>query len=134
MIKIFLHFIIFVLSTGYAIANPNDVRSRCKSIGTEDKYVVQLSGNMISAKVCTLSSYHEEGDACSGYGIWEQAGWLEITDLNGDKKPDLILSFFSGGLWTGSAAFMVLVNCGDDSYIKVLDDGFATLKSSRKKT
>jgi len=81
-----------------------------------------VKNSHLRVNICPLERFIESGEDCE-YGIWSKFNTLgRIVDLNGDKHFDLILSFFPGGLWTGEQAFLVLVGCGDDTYVEVLGE------------
>ena len=109
---------IFVSSVVFAGSAGN----KCLQTPSEEKYVVMLQGpdtNLV--KICSLYHFSIEGDECtSAYG-GDYATWEDIVDLNKDKFLDLIIAFH-GHTWEPMHPFFVLINCGDDTYIKVLED------------
>jgi hypothetical protein len=132
MIRLFLFLLLVSMPTGcLAQKMLHDV---CASKGNDEKYVLKLYKHPgRSAFACTMSSYLDVGDSgCeSNLGMISSSisgFWTAISDLNRDDYPDVILSQWSGGHWVGFRPYHVLVNCGNNTYIKVLDNALATLK------
>jgi hypothetical protein len=104
---------------------------RCLQTPQEEKYVAMLNGpdtNLV--KICSLYHFSIEGDGCtSAYG-GDYATWEDIVDLNKDMFLDLIVAFH-GHTWEPTHPFFVLMNCGDNTYIKILEDSFDKLVADK---
>jgi hypothetical protein len=88
----------------------------CDKTPDSQKMVLKLSKNQ-QAEFCSLASYAEYGNDC-GQGAIDfylpHLAWKYILDLNHDGDFDLILS---NGAWKSKRVYLVLLNCGNDSYV-----------------
>lgn len=132
MIRLFL--LLSLVSMSARCFAQNTLRDVCASKGNDDKYVLKLyKYPERSAFVCTTSSYLEDGESDCESDLGMISGsiggfWSAISDLNQDNYPDVILSQWSGGPWVGFRPYYVLANCGNNTYIKILDNALATLR------
>jgi hypothetical protein len=95
------------------------VQTVCNKTPDSQKIVLKLSKNQL-AEFCSLESYSGYGNDCDQGAIdfyLPHLAWKYIIDLNKDGDFDLILS---NGAWKSRGIYLVLLNCGDNSYISTV--------------
>jgi hypothetical protein len=98
----------------------------CASPEFEERFVFKLSKELNAVQICSQDALQRMGDDCDPwYGGESQ--WSQIVDLNGDGYFDLIIHFYSGGMWTGKLPFAVFLNCHDNTFVNILYDSFASV-------
>jgi hypothetical protein len=99
---------------------PNQAHSICKTTSNSEKFVVKLSKDH-QAKFCTLNSYIKFGIDCDEGDdyYFPNLIWENIVDLNHDGNYDLILSNTSAGLWRGRKVYVIFLDCGNNTYVKI---------------
>ena len=113
-----------------ALSAKNDLQSVCARTNGDEKFVMKLEKDSRNVTLCSLSSYQTDENQCEAKVIGTPYLSL-ITDINKDKHYDVILAFSTTGPWRGSNPGMILLNCGNDTFIKVSGTGFTTIKAMR---
>jgi hypothetical protein len=124
--------LILVLASSIAFADDNRLQKVCTQTQPEEKIVALLyrpddSENQFLAQLCTLADFSEEGETCKFPHGGSYSTWEEITDLNNDGHLDLIIAY-QPAIWQPSRSYFVLLNCGNDTYIRVLYDSYYSLQ------
>jgi hypothetical protein len=128
MKKFMIIILLNLLIASHAVSAQSTLQAACEKISREERFVARLydDNRQHAAQVCSYAAFSESGNDCDDLGVWSNSHYT-IVDLNEDEFFDIIFRHFSGGLWTGERYFLVLANCGDDTFIKLLEEGFATL-------
>jgi hypothetical protein len=125
----YLFFVLFSVLASYVSAEGALDQSLCSKTEPENKFVFKLYKDH-GIQVCSLAEFQESGEECE-YGYGGTPSWSEILDLNGDGHFDLIVSYFSGGMWRGDKPFHVFLNCGNNTFVKVMEDNFTHVGSTK---
>jgi len=127
----YLFFVLFAVLTSLAGAEETLRQSLCSTTLLVDKFIFILEKSH-QIRVRPLGYLVEaEMPPCDddyGGGI---CSWSEIVDLNGDGYFDLIVSVFSGGMWRGDMGYYVFLNCGNDTFVRIMDESFTFVGSSK---
>jgi len=119
---------IFVSGIAFAV-DGDHLHGVCIKTPPEEKFVFKLYSDH-GMQVCSLAAFQENGETCEdNHG--GMPSWGEIVDLNGDGYFDLVVSYFSGGMWRGDQQYFVFLNCGNDTFVKILEDSFTYVGSTK---
>ena len=104
----------------------------CSTVALDDIFVFKFSGDheIQKTQICPLPSFLESNDECGLDSPWEYSLLQDMLDLNGDKHLDLIISIMNNR-WRATYPFMILINCGNDTFAKVMDGGSGSVASTK---
>jgi hypothetical protein len=111
----------------------NNFHNVCQQTTPDDKFVFKVSGDWSNFRICQLSDYQYSGENCSLGGYLGEYGGepllSEIVDLNRDAHVDLIVQFSITQRWTSSNSYLVFLNCGNDTFIRIFENPFYFMRS-----
>jgi hypothetical protein len=128
--KRFVFALVSLLTALHAESADDTIQQICTNAEPDDRFVFRLQESH-EVQVCNLADFIEAGDECE-FDYGGTSTWRELVDLNGDGHFDLIVVYSSRGIWRGDQPTFIFLNCGDNTFVKIMEDPFTSVSQNGK--